>query len=258
MSNVSRGRFVWYELLTTEPEAAQHFYKQLLGWDTQPWGGGGGYTMWTNQGQALGGVLSLPEPARKAGAPPHWLASISTPDLDGTIAQAQKLGGKVLVPTTEMPEVGRWAVLADPQGAAFTAYTPSGSPPVRDTPPRVGEISWHELLTTTDADTAFRFYQALFGWEKTDEHDVGPPIGKYLIYGLDGVHFGGMFKMTGGPPPQFWLYARVADVNQGAAKVKELGGRILQGPMEVPGGDHIVQITDPQGTAFALHQKANP
>jgi predicted enzyme related to lactoylglutathione lyase len=128
MSNGSRGRFVWYELLTTEPEAAQHFYKQLLGWDTQKWGGGA-YTMWTNQGQALGGVLSLPEPARKVGAPPHWLASISTPDLDGTVGQAQKLGGKVLVPTTEMPEVGRWAVLADPQGAAFTAYTPSGSPP---------------------------------------------------------------------------------------------------------------------------------
>jgi predicted enzyme related to lactoylglutathione lyase len=129
---------------------------------------------------------------------------------------------------------------------------------VRDSPPRVGEISWHELLTSTDPDTAFRFYQALFEWEKIDEPDMGPPVGKYLMYGLGGTAFGGIFKMTGGPPPLFWLYARVEDVNKGAAKTQELGGKVVNGPMEVPGGDHIVQIMDPQGAVFALHQTAKP
>ena len=126
-SATSKGRFVWYELLTSDPAGAHAFYKKLLGWDTEEWPGGG-YTMWTNRGQAFAGLLPLPERARPAGTPPHWLASISTPDLDGTIAQAQKLGGTVRVPTLEMPMVGRWAVLADPQGAPFTAFTKAGTP----------------------------------------------------------------------------------------------------------------------------------
>jgi predicted enzyme related to lactoylglutathione lyase len=250
-----RGRFVWYELMTTDSAGAQAFYRKLLGWGTEAWQGGG-YTMWTNQGQALGGVMGLPEEARKAGVPSHWLASISTPDLDGTIAQARQLGGQVRVPVTEMPQVGRWAVLADPQGATFTAYTPAGEPPSSGGPPRVGEMSWHELMTSTDPADALRFYQSLFGWEKMDEHDMGAPVGKYVIYGLGGEPFGGMFRMEGGPPPMFWLYARVPDARRGAELTRELGGQVMNGPMEVPGGDQIVQIQDPQGAVFALHQIA--
>jgi predicted enzyme related to lactoylglutathione lyase len=255
MANTPRGRFVWYELLTTDPAAARDFYTKLVGWSTEAWQGSD-YTMWTNKGQGLGGLLALPETARQAGVPPHWLASVTTPDLDATVAQAQKLGGQVRVPVTSMPEVGRWAVLADPQGATFTAFTPAGQPPAREGRPRVGEFSWHELMTSVEPDEALRFYQALFGWEKLEEHDMGAPVGKYLIYGLGDVPFGGMFKMVGGPPPMFWLYVRVEDVARGAATTKELGGQVLNGPMEVPGGDQIVQIQDPQGVVFALHQAA--
>src|SRR6185436_629626 len=109
-SGTSRGRFVWYELLTTDPGRAKEFYKKIVGWGTEAWPGGSDYTMWTNQGQPLGGLLTLPEQAARAGATPHWLASITTSDLDGTIAQAQKLGGSIRVPPTAMPQVGRWAV----------------------------------------------------------------------------------------------------------------------------------------------------
>jgi predicted enzyme related to lactoylglutathione lyase len=250
-NDMPRGRFVWYELLTTDPGAAKTFYKKVVGWDTQAWQGSD-YTMWTNQGQPLGGVLPLPETAGRAGAPPHWLASITTPDLDGTIAQAQKLGGQIRVPVTSMPEVGRWAVLADPQGVLFSAFTPNG-PGRPYEPPRVGEMSWHELMTSVEPSEALRFYQAVFGWEKIEEHDMGP-MGKYLIYGQGGNRYGGMFRMQGGPPSQFWLYARVADVDKGAETAKQAGGQILNGPMDVPGGDRIVQIQDPQGATFALHE----
>jgi uncharacterized protein len=253
---IPSGRFVWYELLTTDPTAAERFYTGVLGWGTQKWPPRN-YTMWTNHGQPVGGLMALSEAARQAGAPPHWMPFVSTPDVDGTAEQARKLGARVLVPPTDTPGVGRWAVLADPQGTPFTAYTPAGGPPADPRPPRIGEFSWHELMTSVDADTAFRFYQTLFGWEKTGEEDMGP-VGKYLLYGVGGHPLGGMFRMTGGPPPLFWLYVRIEDVDGAAVRVKERGGQVMNGPMDVPGGDRIVQISDPQGAVFALHQTARP
>jgi predicted enzyme related to lactoylglutathione lyase len=87
-----------------------------------------------------------------------------------------------------------------------------------------------------------------------EEHDMGPAMGKYLIYGQGGNRYGGIFKMTGGPPPMFWLYARVPDVQKAAATAKEAGGQLMNGPMEVPGGDQIAQLQDPQGAVFAVHE----
>jgi uncharacterized protein len=256
---IPRGRFLWYELMTTDPDAAKSFYTRLIGWGTQPFEGGPTpYTMWTNQGQPMGGLIKLPEEDRKAGGRPRWLGYISTPNVDDTVAQAREVGGRVVMPAMDIPKVGRFALLTDPQGAEFYAFTPapaSGPPPYQG-PPRFGDFSWHELVTT-DHQAAFRFYQAVFAWEKLDEHDMGP-MGTYLIYGRGGVQLGGMFKkpaeMPG--PSTFVFYVRGGDVGRGAERAKELGGSVLNGPMEVPGGDHIVQLMDPQGAAFALHQKA--
>jgi predicted enzyme related to lactoylglutathione lyase len=255
-----RGRFVWYELMTTDAKGAQDFYTRLIDWGTQPFEGSGPepYTMFTRGGQPVGGVMRLSEEGRNAGTPPHWLAYVGTPSVDETVAQAQKLGAKVRVPPSDIPTVGRFSVLLDPQGAQFAVFTPlPGQPPRPEAPPAVGEVSWHELATT-DQEAALRFYQKLFGWEKLDAHDVGGPVGTYIIYGRNGAPLGGMFRkppeMPG--PPAFLLYVHVEDVSRLVDRVKQLGGRVLNGPMEVPGGDHIVQCLDPQGAAFALHDRA--
>lgn len=251
-----RGRFIWYELLTKDPTAGQEFYKKVVGWGTETWTGGERpYTMFTRGGVPLAGVMELPEEAREAGAPSHWLAYIGAPDLDALAAQAQRSGAKVLVPTMEIATVGRMTVLCDPQGAVFALFQPEQEP-AAPAPPQVGDCSWHELAADDEA-AAWPFYSALFGWEKRGEaHDMGP-AGAYQEYGCPGVPFplGGIFRKPAEmpAPPHFMLYFRVPDVNEKVELVKSLGGRVVNGPMEVPGGDFIVNCLDPQGAAFSLH-----
>ena len=253
-----RGRYLWYELLTTDPKAAQDFYTRLIGWGLESWSGTGTpYTMWKRGDTPIGGVLELPPAARASGAPPHWLAYIGTPDVDATVALAKKKGGHVHVPPQDIPQQGRFAVLADPHGVAFAVYTPLREPPPVHSP-ELGDCSWHEIAAGDDVQ-AFEFFSSLFGWEKHGPgHDMGP-LGRYQEYGVPGLPFplGGIYKRPEDmpAPPHLMLYFRVDDVGKQAARLKSLGGQIVNGPMEVPGGDHIVVCGDPQGAAFALHHR---
>lgn len=251
------GRFVWYELMTRDPEAAQGFYTKVIGWGTSLFEDAGmPYTMWTSGDLPLGGVTQLPEDAVKGGAVPHWLAYVTTPDVDATTRRGEELGGKVYVPPTDIPTVGRFSVLADPQGAALAPFTPGQPPEDTKFEPGEGQFSWHELLTT-DHEAAFSFYSELFGWDKTDAMDMGE-MGTYQMYGYGGVSLGGMYnKPAEMPGPPSWLYyIRVADVASALERVKAEGGQVLNGPEEVPGGDLVAQCMDPQGAAFALHSTA--
>jgi uncharacterized protein len=249
---VSRGTFVWHELMTTDPKAAIPFYTKVVGWGTQQFESGPSpYTMWTAGSGPVGGIMQLPPEAQ---APPHWLGYVSTPNVDDAVAEATKLGASVLHPATDIPTVGRFAVLKDPQGAAFALYTSfNPTPPPADPMPQAGEFSWHELATT-DPEAAFDFYQKLFGWQKTETMDMGE-LGVYQMFGFDGIPFGGVYRkpaeMPG--PPAWCHYAKVADVNTAVEAIKSGGGTIISGPMEVPGGDMIAQALDPQGGMFAVH-----
>jgi predicted enzyme related to lactoylglutathione lyase len=247
-----RGRFVWYDLMTTHPKQAEPFYTKVAGWGTQPFEGMP-YTMWTRDGAPIGGVGQVEPP----GMPPHWLAYIAVANVDAAVKQAESLGGRTAVPGTDIPKVGRFAVLADPQGAVFAVFTPGdggqGPGPERDA--KIGEFSWHELATT-DCKKALAFYQAMFGWENTAEHDMGP-LGTYYIFGRNGRELGGMSNLTADMkmPPNWTLYIRVDSADAAAERVKVNGGQVLNGPMDVPGGDRIAQCMDPQGAMFAVHSK---
>jgi len=140
MSNAGkRGRFVWYDLMTSDPKAAEDFYGKLIGWGTQQFEGGEQpYKMWTNNETPLGGVMELPAEARAAGAPPHWMAYVAVEDVDAAVEQAVGLGGSTLHPPTSIEGAGRFAVMADPQGAAFAVYTHSGEEEGPSAPPQVG------------------------------------------------------------------------------------------------------------------------
>ncbi len=248
-----RGRFYWYDLMTTDPEPAQSFYTKLIGWGTTQWEGmEQPYTMWTNGETPLGGVMPLPEEAKKAGAPPHWLAYVLVAKVDDTLAQVKKLGGQVLVPGMDIPTVGRFGVFSDPQGAVIAAFTPLEVQPAG--PPKLGDVSWHELATS-DPVAGFSFYEKIFGWKKGDSMDMGE-MGIYQMYTREGgeLPLGGIFQRPKEMPVSAWLYyIKVKDVHESVEKVKKLGGKVLNGPMEVPGGDFIAQCMDPQGAAFALH-----
>lgn len=252
-----RGRFAWYELMTSDPNAAQTFYTQVTGWGAEPIEFEGSemeYTMWTSGENRVGGLMELPEEARQGGAPPHWLAYVATDDVDATASQAEELGATILVPPQDIPNnMGRFSVIKDPQGAVFAIYGSAQEVEDVEKPPQVGDFSWRELATT-DYEAAFDFYSKLFGWEKTEALDMGEGA-MYQMYGRQGTTLGGMFNKPAEMPwPPHWLYyVRVDDVETGVEKVKELGGQVLNGPMEVPGGDKVAQCMDPQGAAFALH-----
>jgi predicted enzyme related to lactoylglutathione lyase len=242
----ARGRFVWHELLVPDTAKAHAFYEKVVGWKTQPFEPNPSYQMFAASSGPLAG--SVPN----ADGPPHWLPYIGSTDFDATLQLAQDLGATVDVPPQEIPNGGRWARLKDPQGAPFGIYW-FAEKPGREKPPKRGEFSWHELATT-DYKAAFDFYSQLFGWENAGEHDMGPEFGMYFMFSRNGVPLGGMFNLMPGMPSSAWTgYVRVKDVNKSVKKVKSAGGTLINGPMEVPGGDWIAQFLDPQGAAFAVH-----
>ena len=149
-------------------------------------------------------------------------------------------------------------MLTDPHGATFGVHGTT-TEPRPETPTVYGEFSWHELATNAGADEAFAFYSALFGWDKLDSYDMGEPMGAYLLFGRNGKQLGGMFKKgeMGKPGPAYWVgYVRVPDVDKTVDSVKAARGTLLNGPMDVPGGDRIAQLADPHGAFFAVHMLA--
>jgi predicted enzyme related to lactoylglutathione lyase len=200
----------------------------------------------------VAGMLALDEDARAMGTRPSWLTHVGTPSVDDTVRLATTLGANVLKPATDIPTAGRFAVLQDPQGAVFAVYTPIEDYSTEAEPER-GEFSWHEL-STTDWASALQFYRRLFGWEPTTSMDMGPELGTYQMYGRNGRTLGGMFKPPQMQGPPFWLpYIRVTDSTAASVIARKLGGQIINGPMEVPGGDWIAVGMDPQSAVFAVH-----
>ena len=256
--SASKGRFVWYDLMTNDVAGATAFYTETVGWKTRAWEGGDKpYTMFCVGEQPIGGVAVLPPEAAQMGAPPHWMAYVATDDVEGTAKEAEKLGGKILKAPWDLLTVGRVAVLADPQGAVFAAFKAAQEMPMHEGKPRAGDMSWHEL-NTTDYESAWKFYGKLFGWKHTGTHDMGPEMGGYFMFQRGDGPEGSMGGMANAAErmkasPHWLYYIRVDDVDGAVGRIKAKGGKVLNGPMEVPGGDRVAQCMDPQGVAFAIH-----
>ncbi len=254
MATAKKGQFVWYEHLTQDPRATTAFYTDVVGWKTQPFSEASDYVMWVGSQGPLGGVMRLPEEAKKTGESPHWMAHVQVDDVDATVALARKLGATVHKEPTDIPSVGRFAVLADPQGAAFSVFTPTEAMTLHDTT-KEGEFCWNELVTS-DSEAAFDFYSKLFGWKVVEEMDMGP-AGKYRVFGVGDQRLGGIMTAPKDARlrPQWLFYAETGNLDAAVGRAKKKGAKVMNGPMDVPGG-RAAQLTDPQGAPFALHQSA--
>jgi predicted enzyme related to lactoylglutathione lyase len=249
------GRPLWYELMTIDMKAAEAFYRTVLGWTPTPFEGAPQpYTMFSRSGDvAVAGVMARPEGVN---APPFWAMYVGVPQLEAAAAHIKRLGGSECSPVIEVPNVGRMQMMTDPQGAAFYVYEPTSAEQRPETAAEVGEASWHELMTT-DAAAAMKFYSEVFGWQPSETMDMGE-MGKYHMFNRPHGMIGGMMNK---PPqmaqvPAHWqIYFRVSDITAAIERIKANGGQILNGPMEVPGGDQIVNAMDPQGAAFSLHAR---
>jgi uncharacterized protein len=247
------GRVLWYELLTRDMKAAEDFYTKVVGWTITPFAGSPQpYDMWTRAGGVpVGGVMTIPQGMN---FPPHWGMYVGVPKLEDAVDRIVRAGGSTLSEVIDVPTVGRMRTVKDPQTAVFSVYEPA-RPPAAEAEPQVGDVSWHELVTT-NADAARSFYMEQFGWQDKGSMDMGP-MGQYHMFGR-AFPLGGMMNkppQMASVPPHWSVYFRVPDVNAGLERVKANGGQVLNGPMEVPGGDWIVNCMDPQGAAFSLHHK---
>jgi hypothetical protein len=249
------GRLLWYELLTTDLDAAESFYKNVVGWTTASFEGlPTRYDTWQRAGGVpVGGAMTIPEGMN---FPAHWVMYVGVPNLEEGAARVERAGGSAMSPVIEVPNVGRMRTMRDKQGAMFSIYEPAAPPPTPEADPEIGDVSWHELYTT-DAAAAMKFYEELFGWRETETMDMGP-MGKYHMFSRQLGMLGGMMSKTPdmAQMPNAWmLYFRVPDVDAAAGRVTAGGGHIINGPMEVPGGDRVLMAADPQGAAFGLHSK---
>lgn len=249
------GRPVWYELMTTDMAAANTFYKNVIGWTSAPFEGSPTpYTVFKRSGEVqVAGLMERPEDMKM---PPFWAMYVAVPKLEEAVAHITRLGGSELSPVIEVSTVGRLQMMRDPQGAGFYIIEPAPSGERPETAPEVGEASWHELMTT-DAPAALKFYSEVFGWQPSEVMDMGP-MGKYYMFNRAHGMIGGMMNKPpemAQVPPYWMIYFRVPDINDAVNRVTMNGGTIANGPMEVPGGDWIVNAIDPQGAAFSLHAK---
>lgn len=247
-------RFIWYELLTTDQPAAEKFYRNVVGWEMADAGQSAmRYTILSAGTRGVGGLMALPKeraPWMKLG----WTGYIGVDDTDATAKRITAAGGSILYGPDDIPNVGRFAVVADPGGAAFMLLTPI--PPEQEPAPidmdAPGFVSWHELYAGNGQEAAFAFYSALFGWTTIEELDMDA-MGKYRIFGADGAPFGGMMdKPPDTPAPAWAFYVNVDAIDAAIERIKSNGGQVLMGPHEVPGGSWIVQALDPQGASFAV------
>ncbi len=235
------GKFVWHEQVSSDPKQAQDFYTQLLGWGTEAFKPGEvDYTMISSGGQNHGGFGKAMEGA----PPPHWLGHVRVENVDETIEKAKSAGGRLAAGPFEMGEVGRIAIITDPQGAFVSAFQPESEGPGSE-----GVFVWDEL-GTTDVDGAQRFYGEVFGWTTSD---MGPEYGGYRIFQRGETRIGGLMTLPDDSMPAHWQpYVAVGDPDGTTAKATELGGSALLEPMDVPNVGRIAVLRDPQGAVFGI------
>lgn len=254
-TNTGKSGFIWYDLMTSDLHKAMAFYSAVVGWETRDSGMPGmPYVIFGKNGKDIGGMMSWQ--AMGMNKPTAWKGHIFARDVDAELAAVVADGGTQHRPVASIPEVGRFAVVSDPQGAEYLLFEPKDA----QAPPRLdrrepGAVSWHELATM-DWEKAWEFYSKHYGWTKSMAVEMGP-MGTYQTFMMDGDNGGGMMslspemmqKMQG---PAWLFYFTVEDIKAAAQRVQDNGGTITHGPAQVPGGGWIVQAVDPQGGSFAI------
>jgi predicted enzyme related to lactoylglutathione lyase len=251
-----RGDFIWYELMTPNPDGAKAFYDAVVGWDIGPAVAEfNGYRMINAGDGAAGGVLPLTDEMQQHGARPTWLGYVHVPDVDEAVGDIERAGGKSLMPPFDIPNVGRIAMVTDPQGAPFYVMKPT---PPAGQPDAVSDVfstsknarcGWNELQTS-DPDAARRFYGDRFGWGSEEYMDMGD-MGLYRFWDQNGTRIGALFN-GGDQPPHWRYYFRVPSISAAKQAAEANGGTIHMGPHQVPTGEYVVIGSDPQGAEFAL------
>jgi predicted enzyme related to lactoylglutathione lyase len=254
----SHGSFIWYELMSADPDASTSFYQSVVGWTigTAP-AGAMDYRMITAADGHVGGLMRMTADMIANGAAPMWLGYFGVDDVDASVAAIVADGGRVHMPATDIPDVGRIAMVTDPQGVPF--YVMRGASDQSSTAFQrmgMGHVSWNELLTS-DPDAALAFYERQFAIKKVGAMPMGE-MGDYsfIAHGGDEA-IGAVMKNPRPTPPAWGFYFRVPDITAAKDRITAGGGTVTHGPTEVPGGEMVINAIDPQGVHFGVVAPAN-
>jgi len=254
-----QGGFIWYELLTPDADAAKAFYDAVVGWNVDGQSSlPNSYRMiGRSDGKSAGGILPLTEEMQQHGARPTWLGYLYVADVDDSVAAIERDGGKTYMAPFDIPNVGRVAMVADPPGAPFyimKPIPPEGQPDAQSdvfSVDRPQHVRWNEL-STTDPEGAVDFYRRHFGWGQEGDMDMGE-MGKYRFIQNGPTTIGAIMRKPPQLPVSVWTYyVGVDDIDRAASAINAGGGQILNGPMEIPGGEFALNAMDPQGAPFGL------
>jgi uncharacterized protein len=247
------GKFAWYEYMGDDREAATDFYTHVVGWTAKDAGMPGfPYELLSVGDAVVGGIVDIPAEAKAMGAKPCWMGYIWVEDVDAMARKLTAAGGKVWKEPSDIPGIGRFAVVADPYGGGFLLFRDhGGSPPPSPPPGTPGLVGWRELHAD-DGAKAFAFYCDFFGWKPSGEFDMGP-MHVYRMFDTGHGQQGGIMTRMPQTPMSFWLYYfDVSGLDAAVERINARGGHVINGPHEVPGGQWVVQATDPHGAMFAL------
>ncbi len=255
MASKTHGKFIWCELMTPDTAAAANFYSSVVGWTTKEMPMDDfSYTIFEANGRGVAGMMPFPAELEGQGIPPNWTGYVAVDDVDQSTRDFAANGGKIRRPPADIPGIGRFAVVADPHGAVLCIMTPlpmqgdDGWEPQPDTP---GHVGWYELMSDNWKES-FDFYQTLFGWTEDRDFDMGE-MGIYRIFAEHGKQTGGMMTKPANLPMAYWAYYfNVPAIDSAIERVTAGGGKVVFGPMEVPGGSWVVNAMDPQGAFFCL------
>jgi predicted enzyme related to lactoylglutathione lyase len=246
----SPGTFSWADLTTPNQDAAKEFYGKLFGWSAVdfPVGDDAVYSMMQIDGKNVAAISPQPPQQADAGVPPLWNSYVTVESADATADRAQKLGATVHAPPFDVMDVGRMAVIQDPQGAHFLLWEPKqhiGASVVN----AAGALSWNELATP-DIDASAAFYGELFGWKYETFEGMEMPY--MVIQTADGHSNGGLRGAMENEPTYWLVYFGTDNIEDGMANATELGATSLAGPMDI-GAGQIGVLQDPDGGVFALY-----
>ncbi len=245
------GQFVWYEWMGADLERAGAFYAHVVGWKVgDPGMASFPYKVGSVEGYGVAGMFTTPAEAK--GAPPCWTGYVAVESVDGALEKLKTSGGQTMRPPWDIPNIGRAAMVADKQGAPFMLFCPAPGEQMPVAPPRYtpGLVGWRELHARDDA-LAMDFYAGEFGWREDRQHDMGP-MGVYRIFKAGDQEGGMMTKPPQAPGPSWLFYFTVEAADAANARVAAKGGKVLNGPNQVPGGLFVTQCADPEGAAFGL------
>lgn len=256
------GAPTWMDLTTRDPEAAHAFYGGLLGWEVVEAGPDLGGYRHLRAGDAIVGGLAPAmgpdgSPTDPADVPARWSVYLAAEDVDATVSAATEAGGRVILPPMDIPGMGRTALLRDAAGAEVGLWQ-AGPFVGLDIPGTPGTPVWFECMSR-DALVAEQFYREALGWDITVMAGSGEDGFWYATNGAEGLATAGLCDassfLSAGDSGYWRMYVAVDSADATVERVRELGGTVLDGPIDSPFG-RVATVADTEGASFQIIEQS--